>query len=41
MNGVRGEDGMKEGGAGKDWRSSGTITGETRCGLRADMGGDA
>lgn len=41
MNGVRGEDGMKEGGAGKDLRSSGTITGETRGGLRADMGENA
>jgi hypothetical protein len=41
MNGVRGEDGMKEGGAGKDSRSSGTIGGETRGGLRADMGENA
>lgn len=41
MNGVRGEDGMKEGGAGKDSRSSGTIAGETRGGLRADMGENA
>jgi len=38
MSGVRGEGGMKEGGAGNDWRSSGTITDGTRGGLRADMG---
>ena len=36
--GVRGEDGMKEGGAGKDSRSSGTIAGGILGGLRADMG---
>lgn len=36
-NGVRGESGMKEGGAGNDWRSSGTIAVETRNGLRAGM----
>ena len=29
---------MKEGGAGKDSRSSGTLTGEILSGLRADMG---
>ena len=39
MYGVRGEAGMKEGGAGNDSRSSGTITGEILGGLRADMGG--
>ena len=39
MYGDRGEDGMKEGGAGKDSRSSGTITGGILGGLRADMGG--
>jgi len=38
MKGVRGEDGMKEGGAGNDLRSSGTTTEATRGGLRADMG---
>jgi len=38
MNGVRGEGGMKEGGAGKDSRSSGTITGVILGGLRVDMG---
>ena len=40
MRGVRGEDGMKEGGAGNDLRSSGAITDATRGGLRADMGED-
>lgn len=37
MRGVRGEGGMKEGGAGKDSRSSGTITVETLGGLRGDI----
>ena len=39
--GLRGEAGMKEGGAGNDSRSSGTITGEILGGLRADMGREA
>jgi hypothetical protein len=38
--GVRGEAGMKEGGAGKDSRSSGTITVEILGGLRANIGCD-
>jgi len=38
MCGVRGEGGMKEGGAGNDSRSFGTITGKTFGGLRVDMG---
>ena len=38
MKGVRGEGGMKEGGAGNDSRSSGTITAESLGGLREDMG---
>jgi len=37
MCGVRGEGGMKEGGAGNDSKSFGTITGKTFGGLRADM----
>lgn len=41
MNGVRGEGGMKEGGAGNDWSSSGTIAIESRGGLRAAMGQNA
>jgi hypothetical protein len=41
MKGVRGEGGMKEGGAGNDSRSSGTIAVEILDGLRGDMGGDA
>ena len=36
--GDRGEDGMNEGGAGNDSRSSGTMTGGILGGLRADMG---
>jgi hypothetical protein len=38
MTGVRGEAGMKEGGAGNDSRSSGTIAGGILGGLRVDMG---
>ena len=38
MKGVRGEAGMKEGGAGKDSRSSGTMTVEILGGLLVDMG---
>ena len=38
MNGVRGEGGMKEGGAGNDSRSSGTITDKILGGCRVDMG---
>lgn len=37
MKGVRGEGGMKEGGAGNDSRSSGTIAAEALDGLRGDM----
>lgn len=40
MKGVRGEAGMKEGGAGKDSRSSGTMTVEILGGLLVDMGWD-
>lgn len=40
MKGVRGEGGMKEGGAGNDSRSSGTITVEILGGLRKGMKGD-
>lgn len=39
--GVRGEAGMKEGGAGNDSRSSGTIAVEILGGLRADIGCDS
>lgn len=38
VSGVRGEDGMKDGGTGNDSRSSGTITGGILSGLRVDMG---
>ena len=37
MKGVRGEGGMKEGGAGNDWRSSGTIAADVLDWLREDM----
>lgn len=37
MKGVRGEGGMKEGGAGKDSRSSGTIAAEILDRLRGDI----
>lgn len=38
MKGVRGEAGMKEGGAGNDSRSSGTIADKTLGALLVDMG---